>query len=84
MICGMDREVLDIWAEMGGVPNDPSTLEYAGRLCLKLWAELQEAWGALDDALGKDAEPVALPVNSEASPAGGASFDSRISDKGVS
>lgn len=51
MICEMDRDMLRIWTEMGGVPADLSSLEYAGRLCMRLWAELQGIEAALVDIL---------------------------------
>jgi hypothetical protein len=47
-ICDQDRELLDLWAELG-MPDDQSTRDYALGLLMKLWAAYRE----LDAALGE-------------------------------
>ncbi len=36
-----DVEVIEQWIDLGGVPDDQSTRDYACRLLLRLWADRQ-------------------------------------------
>lgn len=44
------RDLLAIWAEEG-IPDDPSTRDYALTLVLELWEEVQQTDGALRELL---------------------------------
>lgn len=42
MIPDLDRGLLEMWSEVGGVPDDASTREFALKLLLKLWEDYKE------------------------------------------
>ena len=59
-LCAQDREILAVWAELGGVPDDQGTRDVACRMLLKLWAAHQELDAALGEVLAMHAGEAAL------------------------
>lgn len=56
---GKDRDILTMWIDLGDIPDDLATRDYANRLLFKLWAAHQELEATLAELLALHAADVA-------------------------
>lgn len=55
MIVQQHRDILDLWAALGGIPDDEPTRDWVcGELVLKLWAAYLEVEQTMSELAGLD------------------------------